>query len=147
MIKIELNTNKLYQGIVKAMQVWREAAVMYVDKFHKVTGAMKQEHFVTKPELIGTDYIAKIGVSGARLGTRSKRALNFHYPFAVHGDRKAFIITPKKSKVLRFQIGGQWISTKKVMMPARTGDPWFDKTYIASKPKMDKLILDGMELK
>jgi hypothetical protein len=142
MIKIELNTNKLYQGIVMAMQVGKNAAVAYVDRHHKVTGAMKQSIFTTDPELTGTDYIAKIGTNNARL-----RQGKFHYPFSVHDGHKAYIITPKKAKVLRFQIGGQWISTKKVMMPARKGDPWFDKTYLTSKPKMDKLILDGMELK
>jgi hypothetical protein len=107
---------------------------------------MKQSIVTTDPELTGTDYIAKIGTNNARL-----RKGKFHYPFSVHDGIPArtmlIKIKYKENSKSWMKKKGLVFSSKRSWVLERKGDPWFDKTYLTSKQKMDKLILDGMELK
>jgi phage gpG-like protein len=53
------------------------------------------------------------------------------------------IIRPKNAKYLVFQIGGKWISTKKVTMPARE---WLSKSLEDVKPQIEAIFGREVEM-
>jgi phage gpG-like protein len=50
------------------------------------------------------------------------------------------VIRPKRSNLLRFQVGGRWVSARSVTIPAR---PYLRPTLIRSRDKIMKTLAKG----
>ena len=134
-----LDIKGINKDLNRSMLIWKKQAKIETPK---ITGDLKRSVRTVVTEKKGIFEGTIYNDTSMLQKSSIRKNADVKYPFYVHGGTKAHTIVPKGKKLLTFKVKGKWVRTKKVNMPARKANPYFDRSFKIKEKEINNQLMN-----